>query len=59
MGATACSLGKGYLFALAAGGQRGVEALLQKMHDEIRRDMILMGCKNVKELNKTKIIYRK
>ena len=58
MGATACSLGKGYLFALAAGGQRGVEALLQKMHDEIKRDMILMGCRNVKELNKDKIIYR-
>ena len=58
MGATACSLGKGYLFALAAGGQKGVEALLQKMHDEIKRDMILMGCRNVKELNKDKIIYR-
>ena len=58
MGATAGSLGKGYLFALAAGGQRGVEALLQKMHDEIKRDMILMGCRNVKELNKDKIIYR-
>ena len=59
MGATACSLGKGYLFALAAGGQRGVEALLQKMHDEIRRNMILMGCKSVKELNTSKIIKRK
>tara|TARA_Y100000996_G_scaffold392680_1_gene355617 strand:+ start:21 stop:1169 length:1149 start_codon:yes stop_codon:yes gene_type:complete len=58
LGATACSFGKGYLFALGAAGQRGVEAMLQRMHDEIRRDMILMGCKSIKELNKTKIAYR-
>jgi L-lactate dehydrogenase (cytochrome) len=59
LGAKACSFGKGYLFALAAGGQKGIEAILQKMHDEIRRDMILMGCRSVKDLNKSKIIYRK
>ena len=59
LGAKACSFGKGYLFALGAGGQRGVESLLQKMHDEIERDMILMGCRSVKELNRSKIVYRK
>ncbi len=59
LGAKACSFGKGYLFALAAGGQRGIESILQKMHDEIKRDMILMGCKSVKDLNRSKIIYRK
>ena len=42
LGATACSFGKGFLFALGAGGQKGVEAILQRMHDEIRRDMILL-----------------
>ncbi len=57
-GATACSFGKAFLFSLGAGGQQGVERLLQNMHDEIRRDMILMGCKNVKELDRSKIIYR-
>ena len=50
-GATACSFGKAFLFSLGAGGQQGVERLLQNMHDEIRRNMILMGCKNVKELD--------
>ena len=59
LGAKACSFGKGYLFALGAGGQRGVESILQKMHDEIKRDMILMGCRSVKELNRSKIVYRK
>ena len=58
MGATACSFGKGFLFALGAGGQQGVEMVLQRMKDEIRRDMILMGCKKIKDLNPNKIAYR-
>jgi len=48
-----------FLFALSAGGQEGVEKLLQNMHDEINRNMVLMGCKNLSELNRTKLIYRK
>ena len=58
LGATACSFGKAFLYALSAGGQEGVEMLLKRMKDEITRDMILLGCKNIKELNKSKIIYR-
>jgi L-lactate dehydrogenase (cytochrome) len=58
-GATACSFGKMFLFSLGAGGQAGVERLLQSMHDEINRNMVLMGCKNLSELNNNKIIYRK
>ena len=58
VGAKACSFGKGYLFALSAGGQAGVEAVLQKMKDEINRNMILMGCKSVKELNRSKVAFR-
>ena len=59
LGAKACSFGKGYLFALGAGGQQGVETLLQKMKAEINRDMILMGCKSVKDLNRSKVVFRK
>ena len=59
LGAKACSFGKGYLFALGAAGQKGVEAVLQKMKAEINRDMILMGCKTVKDLNRSKILFRK
>ncbi len=58
-GATACSFGKMFLFSLAAGGQQGVEHLLGNMRDEINRNMILMGCKNLKALNESKLIYRK
>jgi L-lactate dehydrogenase (cytochrome) len=58
LGAKACSFGKGYLFALGAGGQEGVESILKKMKEEIKRDMILMGCKSVKELDKSKVSFR-
>ena len=58
LGATACSFGKGFLFGLGAGGQAGVEQVLKRMRDELRRDMILLGCKTIKELNKSKIAYR-
>ena len=58
LGATACSFGKGFLFGLGAGGQAGVEQVLKRMRDELRRDMILLGCKSIKELNSTKIAYR-
>ena len=59
LGAKACSFGKAYLFALGAAGEKGVESILQKMKDEINRDMILMGCKTVKDLNRSKIVFRK
>ena len=58
-GAKACSFGKAFLFSLSAGGQKGVEKLLQNMQNEIERDMMLMGCKNLEELNISKLIYRK
>jgi len=59
VGAKACSFGKAYLYALSAGGQKGIEMILEKMKSEIERDMILMGCKSVRELDRTKIIFRK
>jgi len=58
-GAKACSFGRMFLFGLGTGGQKGVEKVLENMHDEIKRNMVLMGCKNLKELNETKLIYRK
>ena len=51
LGATACSFGKGYLYALGSGGQKAIEIILEKMKSEIKRDMTLMGCKSVKDLN--------
>ena len=42
----------------AEGALNEVSEILQRMREEIRRDMILLGCKSIKELNKTKIAYR-
>lgn len=57
-GATACSGGRMYLYALAAAGQRGVERALLNMRTEIDRDMKLMGVKNVSQLNRDMLRYR-
>ena len=57
LGATACSFGKGFLFALGAGGQKGVEKILQLMKDELKRDMILLGKKRISELSSDNIAY--
>jgi len=59
LGAKACSFGKAYLYALGAGGQKGIEMILEKMKSEIKRDMILMGCRSVKDLSRSKVIFRK
>ena len=58
LGATACSFGKGFLFALSAGGQKGVEIMLQRMKEELRRDMILLGKTNIGELSKENLAFR-
>ncbi len=57
-GAKACCFGKAFLFSLSAGGQKGVEKLLKNMRDEIERDMMLMGCKSLSDLDRSKIKYK-
>ena len=45
--------------SLAAESQQGVERLLKNMHDEFSKNMLLMGCKNIKDFDRYKIItYR-
>ena len=58
LGAKACSGGRMYLYALAAGGQKGVERALGNLKKEIERDMILMGVSNVGELSKKNLRFR-
>ncbi|MCH8101401.1 MAG: alpha-hydroxy-acid oxidizing protein [Proteobacteria bacterium] len=47
LGASACSIGRGYLYPLAAGGQAGVERGLGLLRDEVERTMALLGCDSV------------
>lgn len=50
LGANACSIGRAYLYPLAAGGQAGVERGLGILRDEIQRSMALLGCDSVGKL---------
>ena len=57
-GATACSGGRLYLYALAAAGQEGVERIVGKLHAELERDMKLMGVNNISQLDRSKLRWR-
>lgn len=50
MGATACSIGRSYLYGLGAGGQAGVERALTLLRAEIERDMALLGVTKVSDI---------
>jgi len=58
LGATACSIGRGYLYPLAAGGQAGVERGLQLLRSELHRTMALLGCTSVDKLSGQYIQHR-
>lgn len=50
LGANACSIGRPYLYGLAAGGEAGVRRVLQLLRAELERDMALLGCTDLAEL---------
>ena len=59
LGAKACSGGRLYLYALAAAGQAGVERALEKYKSELVRDMKLMGCTKISDLNRSNLRFRR
>ena len=58
LGAKACSGGRMYLYALAGGGQKGVIRAYNLIQEEIIRNMKLMGCRSLKELNRDNLRFR-
>ena len=50
LGANACSIGRAYLYPLAAGGQAGVERGLELLRDELERTLALIGCDSTSKL---------
>jgi len=52
LGATACSIGRAYLYPLAAGGQAGVQRALGLLRGEVERTMALLGCDEVGKLGR-------
>lgn len=55
LGATACSIGRPYLYGLAAGGQAGVERALTLLRDELLTDCALLGCQRVRDVGASHI----
>lgn len=58
LGANACSMGRPYLYGLAAAGQEGVEAVLSRFEAELKRNMMLMGINKLSQLDHSKIRRR-
>ncbi len=52
-GATATMAGRGYLYALGAGGEKGVDKLLGWWREDVRRTMSLIGAGSVEELDRS------
>ncbi|MGD9749835.1 MAG: alpha-hydroxy acid oxidase [Acidimicrobiia bacterium] len=52
LGADACMIGRAYLYALGAGGERGVDHVLRFLHEGMQRTMSLSGVTSVKELDR-------
>ncbi len=57
LGAKACMIGRGYVYPLAAGGQAGVERALSRLRAEIERNMVLLGCASLGDLDRTKVTF--
>ena len=58
-GANAVSVGRAYLWGLAAGGEAGVDHALRILRDEFERTMALVGCANVAKLNRSYVRRRR
>ena len=58
LGARACSGGRFFIFPLAAGGERGVELATDIIYNEIYRNMMLMGCRSINDLDRSRLAIR-
>ena len=52
LGADACSIGRAYLFGLAAGGEPGVARALEILRSELVRAMQLCGCIDIESIDR-------
>src|SRR5665647_2128951 len=56
LGATACLVGRAYLYGLMAGGERGVERAVEILDGEIVRTLALLGVSRVADLNASHVV---
>jgi L-lactate dehydrogenase (cytochrome) len=53
LGAKACMLGRAYLYALGAAGERGVEWMLDFMDEGVRRTLALAGRRSIADVDES------
>ncbi len=58
LGATACSIGRPYLYAMGAAGERGVDQLLEFFREGIARTMALSGRTSIAEIDRGLVRWR-
>ena len=58
LGARACMIGRPYLYGLAAGGEAGVDRVLEWFDEGIRRTLALVGCPDLADLSRETIERR-
>ena len=56
LGARACLIGRPWVYAVAARGEKGVEHILRIIREEIRVTLGLTGFTNVQELNRSALV---
>jgi len=56
LGASAVGIGRPYVYGLAAGGQAGVEHVLEILREEVVRTLTLMGVADVADLDRSHVI---
>ncbi len=58
LGATACMTGRAYLYGLAAGGEAGVDLVLEWFEESMRRTLSLVGCSSFEQCNSSIVRWR-
>jgi L-lactate dehydrogenase (cytochrome) len=56
LGARAVGIGRAYLYGLAAAGEAGVARAIAVLAEELRRDLALMGCADVRSIRRDSVI---
>jgi L-lactate dehydrogenase (cytochrome) len=56
LGATACMIGRAWLYGLAAGGESGVARALTILRDEIDVSLALLGCAELSQVDRSVLV---
>ncbi len=58
LGADAVSVGRPYLYAMGAAGERGVDWLIDFFDTGLRRTMALSGCRTIADIDRDLVVWR-